>query len=992
MDSLEKRRNRLPKPQSTEQLLESYYEQLSQWALVLTRGDRTLAEDIVQDLCLHFSLSNPDLSEVQNLDGYLYISLRNLYLSGLARSARESAQFVSIADFDSADFALAAAPSSDLLQRQNDLIRVSNYAVWRKESSKSASYFILHFFHGYFRREVAAIAKVPMAAIYNKLKLARTEIKTHLTDSGKIQIATRVEIPTPKLLLSPVPATQLFGMIRSQIMEARHSQCLPKEDLLRHYQGIDPTPISCALLSHIVSCDRCLELIARDSGMPALEDKEPLDILDGFTETAAVHKGTQTSYRSLRLSLEKKRTRIFEHRPEILSIAVNGKIAASHDVQGSHNRLSSRIEHPEGARFVEVFSDQNLRLAFLPVQDNPPDGPHRQSERVNLSDGRWLELVLSFDGLGLECGVAYVDPALSMGLPDEVEESDKQVLLPRAEPTQPLTAQQKRPIGLREWLSTAFAYLRNLLNIRGAAWAAGVVGLLLLSGYIAYRTRTQHGETALTILHEAVQSEEQEARVGVEEQTLELDVVSRDGVVTHAGTIERMQDVSGDRVARRFFDTDRKLLASAWHTRDRKGYVSTDASVSASARTLLATGLWKQDLAARAFEKQPEKNVQQRKTDTGFEVRVEAPWPEHSEVAFAVLELDHSRHPVRLIAYMKPDRPFREIRYTEKAYRCVPASSLPDSAFTDDPGTSEHPTNLFPHSALSAQSVSLTQLHIAVLYQLNQMKADVGEPIEVVRTDDGHIRIAGSFSRSSLRTELERRLALLPNHDLVQWGLSSPGHIDPRIATGTHSLRTVFDAQTSTTSALSQLKQHFLEQGTPAAEVNTKVIRFSQDALAHSQHVLQEAYALNRLGEILVESAPGVLDEAAQEQWTEMVNQHSAELEQQLRALQPQLEVLSSKGAEMLMPAHPAAEIRNPTEFIRTTRTLLRRAQDLEHNIGIIFANGESGGRPTMALIDSTLASLPIRSTQDIRMFAENLASITARSHRESAKASIQPQ
>jgi DNA-directed RNA polymerase specialized sigma24 family protein len=124
--------------------------------VVLTRGDTGKAEEIVQELCLYFTLTQPDLTSVANLDGYLYTSLRHIYLSGLARSSREAQHFVSVAEFDSFESALTGSSAGEALQRQNDLRRICGYAVWRKESSKSASYFILHFFHGYGRRKIAA--------------------------------------------------------------------------------------------------------------------------------------------------------------------------------------------------------------------------------------------------------------------------------------------------------------------------------------------------------------------------------------------------------------------------------------------------------------------------------------------------------------------------------------------------------------------------------------------------------------------------------------------------------------------------------------------------------------------------------------------------------------------------------------------------------------------------------------------------------------------
>jgi DNA-directed RNA polymerase specialized sigma24 family protein len=133
-------------------LLATRYPQLLQWATGLARGDRSKAEEIVQEFCLYVTVVKPDLSEVGNLDGYLYTCLRHIYLSSLARASREALRVVRVEDFDSFALAMSCQPAGDPVQRQNDLRRICNYAVWRKESSKSASYFILHFFHGYGRQ------------------------------------------------------------------------------------------------------------------------------------------------------------------------------------------------------------------------------------------------------------------------------------------------------------------------------------------------------------------------------------------------------------------------------------------------------------------------------------------------------------------------------------------------------------------------------------------------------------------------------------------------------------------------------------------------------------------------------------------------------------------------------------------------------------------------------------------------------------------------
>ncbi len=85
---------------SIERILGRYYKQLVEWSWILARGDRTAAEETVQDLCLHLTVAQPDLSRVNNLDNYLYMCLRNMYVSNLARVSRERLRVIQVEDYD----------------------------------------------------------------------------------------------------------------------------------------------------------------------------------------------------------------------------------------------------------------------------------------------------------------------------------------------------------------------------------------------------------------------------------------------------------------------------------------------------------------------------------------------------------------------------------------------------------------------------------------------------------------------------------------------------------------------------------------------------------------------------------------------------------------------------------------------------------------------------------------------------------------------------
>ena len=413
-----------PSTQQQDKLLEQYYDRFQEWALQLTRGDEGKARDIVHDLCLHLTLSRPDPAKINNLDGYLYSSLRHVYLSSLSRSTREALRSISLDEFDSIQIAFRTATSGDPLQQQNDLRRICAYAVWRKDQAKSASYFILRFFHGYYRNEIATIARVSLSTLDPQLTKLRSEVHLYLSQPGKLQFTSREVPPDPALQWSLLSSLALFNELRETILAARNGDCLPEETLLAHYRTGQPEPISCSLLSHIVSCERCLALIDLYFQRPTLKDREPLDSV-GRTPEEHLSEPTKMqalSCEAMLRSVGKHSHEVVEHRPRILSIAVDGKILASHGVQSATSMLSARIE--QSANFVEVFSEQGLRLALLSILELPPAGPPAQIQRITLNDDRWLELSITFDGLGLNGEVTYFDPALaSQATEDTISEA-----------------------------------------------------------------------------------------------------------------------------------------------------------------------------------------------------------------------------------------------------------------------------------------------------------------------------------------------------------------------------------------------------------------------------------------------------------------------------------------------------------------------------------------------------------------------------------------
>ena len=97
---------------SSEDLFIERYDWLLGWALQLTSHNRPQSEDLVHDAFVQFTLAGPDPATIQNLEGYLYVVLRNLHLSQVRRANRFSDRPLSVVDYESAETTLRATDAA----------------------------------------------------------------------------------------------------------------------------------------------------------------------------------------------------------------------------------------------------------------------------------------------------------------------------------------------------------------------------------------------------------------------------------------------------------------------------------------------------------------------------------------------------------------------------------------------------------------------------------------------------------------------------------------------------------------------------------------------------------------------------------------------------------------------------------------------------------------------------------------------------------------
>jgi DNA-directed RNA polymerase specialized sigma24 family protein len=969
------------------QLLEDYYDQFVEWANHLTRGDEARAQDLVHDFCLHLAVAQPDLSSISSLDGYLYKSLRNIYLSILARSSREALQTLSVVDYDSMQLAFAPRGTGDLLQLQNDLRSICSYSLWRKDYTKIASYFILRFFHGYQQHEIAEMARSPITVLYAKLREFRIEMRAYLRDSGKIRLLGQDKPPVPIYRKDLVSSMELFQELLRTIHGAKSGDCLPEEALIERYNSTAAKPLSTSFLSHVVSCERCLNVIDRFFDRPTQDKRGPLDDQDVRCEAGAHRSRAAKNMRARVLaSVQRLRTEILEHRPRILSIAVDGKIVASHTIQSQRDVLTARVERPSETGFIEVFSEQGVRLAQLSMDPLPPEGPHQRLQHVDLTDDRWLELQLTFDGLGVGCEAVYFDAALSAGwvLKDDAEELF--ALRPYEQRWSAERTRQAARAKIVRWLAAAQKTLRPIAPSPVFAWALSIAAAGGVTGYfVLHDGKAGSALRARDVLSRSVNAEQASLKGKTEHEVLLFEETSAQGEVREQGTIDLWRDGDGKRHIRRFFDANHHMLAAEWEQSDgRQGEFSgTKQGTNSDA---LTDDLWKQNLSVSAYRVSNEDDAHVRPVNDGYELTIMGPDTAHPELISATLTFDRNLHPIREVLRVRRGDQIRVARFIQADYEQRSSSDVPDRIFAPPAASLESNYKKRLESSPRpaggrpvASNVELSQLYIAVLYQLSNLNADTSDPIEVERTAEGRIRVEGVLPDERRRQEVLASLNGIKDRRILEVHLISQSNAAKKRAARAQAItETVssFNVDQAEAPADAALRAVFQARGMSGPMLDEAVRGFSRDILTHAQTALQHASILNRLGSGIDTSVLRKVDFESQERWTKLVARHANALDIELQAINKQLDQISSFRPDRIAEEKLYPLVQNPQQFAKQANQLLIEVQNLNRTAGNIFAVGHAVNTKFTdieSLVAATRKSIPLGEAAEIKKFAVEL-------------------
>jgi len=405
---------RQPAQDDHESLFMRLYDQLLRQATELT-GDAAQAEDLLHDAFINFTLRRPALERLHNVEGYLYRMIRNLFVSEVRRRAQMQTVSLAPGDYETAQLGLRALPPND--QTRAELLSICHYACVRKESAPAASALILRFFHGYVVQETATLLRAPKQQITDWLKLARREARLFRADPTRLKFLSGESagaFPAPAALQ---PGEDVIEQLRALILQARQGECFTAAEWRQLYSPEKRWALETPFAAHLASCAVCLRIVSEAHRMPTPDERDPT-AMSGPHDRPATPRRKHPKFNSERTSgserlriCQQRRAETFNHHPSELHIAVNGFPLLSQTIAGAANEQTMRINIDEAISFVEVFSEQGVRLLLLEIEP-PADGALEQHESLAFSDGRRLSVTLTCDRAWPQLHVAYFDPTL----------------------------------------------------------------------------------------------------------------------------------------------------------------------------------------------------------------------------------------------------------------------------------------------------------------------------------------------------------------------------------------------------------------------------------------------------------------------------------------------------------------------------------------------------------------------------------------------------
>lgn len=919
---------------SHEDLFIQHYARLLGWSMLLTGYDRQQAEDLVHDAFIQFTLVRPNLSAIHSLEGYLYTILRNLHLSRVRRAAVSRTSSLSAVDYDSAEIGLQDSDPHLQFHVRGELRTICYYACLRKDASKSGSVLLLRFFHGYYPGEIAQILRSQRRAVDDLMRIARREVRLYLDNPRPLSIRGKKALAEIRNFRTEETTQAFLNELRQAIFRSRRGECLSPMQLKELYTSPESAPVDSETLAHIVSCPHCLEEVNHLLGLPPLSDRFPTDMTG--PDSTPKHRTTSGggSTEEPRRLLRQRARAVYEHQPEELHISINGFIVGSQVVNSGLSRQTLSVNTSEKISFVEVLSEQGIRLLLLNVEP-PPDGRIEQHECVEMSDGRTLDLSLSFSNAWPKVCAVYRDPLLTASYEtkphdaenpvteiqrtqraDDAETKDMALFLPSSRRLNAL-------IDLWQSLAASGFWLRpGMLTVLGAFILIAVVTILRFS---------YPPVSAADLLRQAARIEETAA--------LESDLIvhrifsleerhSPAGALVSRRKIEVWLNAQKGLKARRVFDENNQIVAGEWTDTDGSKTIyqrgAEGIARSEKGSPLDRDNIWRLEPSARDFSQivadMRTSTVEERAAAYVINCRSGG----EAVVVRASLTLNKADlHAIEQALVVRQGDQTREYRFIETGFEQRSVDSVAPAVFQPDPGLATVRARLegvihrdaaidSPISAPTAPAERLSAdalagLQAEALYQLHRVDACLNDQVSLQRTTEGELHIQAIVETETRKRQIVEALQSVVSSAAARVEVSTVAEAlkQLRLPGRPGAARTV-EIRRGRFPVYADLQLYFSEQdgSYSANQVDEEVRRFASRALNRSRQALVHAWALDQLRQQLSANDLRALNAEAEAKWRSMIREHARALYQETRALRLELQPIFfeafSESEEML--------------------------------------------------------------------------------------------
>ncbi|WP_263356655.1 RNA polymerase sigma factor [Acidicapsa ligni] len=839
---------KIDKSRDHEQVFLNHYDWLLKWARQLAQGSREEAEDLVQDLYVRFvqSKAAPDLTDDDRLRGYLYRTLKHLFISRKLRNGGDALSSLLVVDFDSLEYALTAVDRSQLLLVRSDLASICEYACIRRSTHRAANALILRFFLGYFPSEVVALLQTNRAAADKLIQTARLEARTFLAKPANLHFMGLDTKRTPRFpAYLPDDPTALLAELRRRIFSEPEGACLSELEIEEKYHPTSELRLTTPELAHLLSCSSCLDQANKTLGLPTLSQRLSSEGGDHDDSDPSTPRIDDQGPR-----LRRKFRETFEHRPMKLQVAVNGEVHGVQLITSVHSKFQIKLKPLTRLEFVEVLSEQGVRLLYHDLEDGDIDNPVAQSAEVQLSDDRKLTVVVTLEGGVPVVEVSYFDPLVeeSSVVDAATFSSGKQ------NPTRTARSHQKPHSGWTKFVS----WLRdiNWTWSRNLVIAALTVLMIALSFIVADR---QIGRTktpiASRLLAEAQHRGEAAIPIGgAAHRTFSFEVRSGNGELLQSGRVETLRGHAPSRTALKLLSANGKLLAGQWtNGAGKQSRYPSKSGLSPDASQTATSEAWMNVPEADGFERitgDPTRLSVVHETDSYRVSYGGAEGPHKTPIVSAQLVLaSDTMRPVAETIRIEDRTQTREYRFKELSYELVSPSKVRDSDFEIDPSlvAPVSGTSVLPMPIPSGGDAHLA---LQVFQLLSNLGPDVERLLDVDRSPDGSVVVSGVLPSQEQKNSVAHvfgsldaghrlRLALHSSDEPVETsGPHGPLRVESLPAIPVENGHLPFDAE---------LRAGLTGQGLSGHDLDVHIGQVATDALDRAARLHREAWTIRQI-------------------------------------------------------------------------------------------------------------------------------------------------